>query len=77
MSKPNCKQVPGTSNMFIVRTQAGFKKALKGYDLIRHEVKGHPVGYPALISITSVFTHRDMLLVEAVNLDRLRDEVLM
>lgn len=70
--KPNLTQIPGTW-MFIVRTQAGFRKACKLYeDGDKMEVDNYPTSYPALISLSTGYNGSLYISVSWTHLNTLK-----
>lgn len=71
---PNFTHVGGS--LYIVRTQAGFKQAIKHWRGEPHHgkerVEGHPRSYPALVSLSSGYSGYHYVSVTHVHLKRLR-----
>lgn len=53
---PNMEPVPGTPNMFVLRTQAGFRAALKSLGFGDQEVGSYPTKYPCMATIVSEYS---------------------
>lgn len=70
---PNLIHVPGTW-MFIVRTQAGFRKACKIYEDgdFKMEVDNYPTSYPALISLSTGYRGYTYISVSWVHINVLK-----
>jgi hypothetical protein len=79
MSKPRQPNVTCVANgMFIVRTQAGFRKALKCVcddPSTLKEVPNYPKSYPALVSISVGYCGYEYMHVNVVPLDKLKDKL--
>lgn len=61
--------------MFIVRTQAGLRKAIKARfdDWKGLEVCGRPKKYPALVTISMGYCGYEFINIHSVHLNRLKD----
>lgn len=66
------------SNIYVVRTQAGFKKACKDFldgagfgddNIIREKIFNYPTVYPALVALSIGYEGYEFLRVQWVNLN--------
>lgn len=70
MTRPNYKQI--TYGVYVVRTQAGFKQALKHFDAYSH-VEGFPTSYPSVVFISDNYHGYHYTEVKCIHVNKMRD----
>ena len=73
MTRPNYERLDGW--LYIVRTQAGFRQAVKDYDYSGYEVIGFPRSYPCLVFFSTGYQGYHYIQAHAVPLNSLTQKI--
>ncbi len=77
MDKPNMKKL--SCGSYLVRTQAGFKRALKDYlkDSCHEYYGGHPESYPSVVDFYEGYTGYHYVRASCVHVNKRKEQLEM